>query len=155
MVWLLASDWLKYNHLYLPDIRSEPFFSKSECSYFWVADLFKWNNSDSSTSCWPFTIKLQNLPVSFCAGVILMSLPHQVFLFVFRWTRGSSEEDLHQMGQLSPVQGLLQDHRSLRGPEGRTDAHQTAGGPVRRETGTWLYKTARIDQKLSGEKINK
>lgn len=39
------------------------------------------------------------------------------------------------MGELPPVQSLLSDHRPLHGPEGWTDAHQAAGGPVRRTTG--------------------
>lgn len=39
------------------------------------------------------------------------------------------------MGELPPVQSFLSDHRPLHGPEGRTHAHQAAGGPVGRETG--------------------
>lgn len=39
------------------------------------------------------------------------------------------------MGELTPGAHVLSDHRSLHGPAGRTDAHQAAGGSVRRETG--------------------
>lgn len=53
----------------------------------------------------------------------------------YRRARGRAEEDLHQMGELSPVACVLPDHGSVHGPARWTDAHQTAGGSVRRETG--------------------
>ena len=57
-----------------------------------------------------------------------------------RWAWGGAEEDLHKVGELSPVQSVLQDHRPLHGPEGRTHAHQAAGGPVRGEAGTNTHR---------------
>lgn len=39
------------------------------------------------------------------------------------------------MGELPPIQSLLSHYRPLHGPEGWTNAHQAAGGPVRRAAG--------------------
>lgn len=39
------------------------------------------------------------------------------------------------MGELAPGARVLPDHGSVHGSPGWTDAHQTAGGVVRREAG--------------------
>ncbi|CAN8009374.1 unnamed protein product, partial [Ixodes pacificus] len=51
-----------------------------------------------------------------------------------RGTRDGPEEDLLQVGQLSPGASQLPHHGPHHGHAGRQDAHQAPGDPVRRET---------------------
>lgn len=53
----------------------------------------------------------------------------------YRWAWGSAEEDLHQMGELSPGPGDLSHRRPVHGLARRPHADPPPGGPLRRTAG--------------------
>lgn len=59
--------------------------------------------------------------------VMLCCFPH-------RWTWGSSEEDLHKVGEFSLGSCVLPNYRPVHWPSRWEDAHQTPGSAFRRET---------------------
>lgn len=53
--------------------------------------------------------------------------------FPHRWTWGSSEEDLHKVGEFPLGSCVLPDYRPVHWPSRWEDAHQTPGSAFRRE----------------------
>lgn len=54
--------------------------------------------------------------------------------FPHRWTWGSSEEDLHKVGEFPLGSRVLPNYRPVHWPSRWEDAHQTPGSAFRRET---------------------
>lgn len=54
-----------------------------------------------------------------------------------RWAWGRAEEDLHQMGELSPGPGDLSHRRPVHGPARRPHADPPPGGPLRGTAGQY------------------
>ena len=62
-----------------------------------------------------------------------------LWLYGCRWERSCPEENILQMGELSLGKSWLSHPGPVCRPPRWSHAHQTARGPLRRETGTYLF----------------